>query len=262
MVGNDAIIENIGRVVDIFNDSDMSKNDFFDEIMFYGLKPVGIFWNRGENTSQIVTMCSEVHSRATSICLSILNIACHYATFSDRRKQLSSAMNGVLESHVNCTLPFELGDDAAEFVKELTSRCTQFAGDQVVKNIAELLACLVSLDVLPRFIHDCNSSEFSISDDEEDDSVSQLSKLSGEYNETGSESGNSENDEQCEESEDSNGTYGEEEGDDADSPTQTHDMCREKQPVRKRRAESCGSDSSECDLDEAVRISRSCKRAR
>jgi Mg-chelatase subunit ChlI len=260
---NDLVVEKIGQVLDNFDVSDTTKDALFDEMMYHGTKPLGLVWARGKSTAQIGTECSETHQRAISICSSVLDIARHYSTFVNKRSRLRSSIQNVLESHVTCTLPFELGDDASDFVDELTKRCAQFAGDQIVKKVADLLVDLESLDVLPRSDNACNLSENGTSDSE-DNSESQLSKLSDEDSEMESDSESGENDEGHEESEASVCTDGEEEGKEPKTQLQTHNTASDesKLPIRKRAASYHDSENSEDDMDEAMRISRACKRAR
>ena len=214
---------------------DVTKDALFDELMYHGTKPLGLVWARGNSTAQIGTGCSETHQRAISICSSVMDIARHHSTFVNKRSRLRSSIKNVIESHVTCTLPFELGDDASDFVDELTKRCAQFAGDQVVKNIADLLVDLESLDVLPRCGNDCNSSENGTSDSE-DNSDSQLSKLSDEDSGVESERESGESGEEHEESEASSCTDGEDDGNEPKTQIQTHTAASAeiKLPVRKR----------------------------
>jgi len=181
-------------------------------------------------------------------------------------------MEGVFESHVREALPFELGRDGSEFLDKLTDRCAQFASDEVVRNVVELLVELDSLDVLPCLSHPVSEEEDS---DDGGDSGSQLSDLPDDESDVNSEQEDEAgDDEECDEGESDNDSNSYDEhwegvggsGEESESDARTHaPQARYEEsrlPVRKRARASKGAEEGEDDVDEAMRLSRACKRAR
>ena len=272
--GTDLLVEKIGSVVDTAAASGASSKELYEGVMLQGMRLMGRAWHQSQGPSQLGTSCPQRNERAVGICSLLEDITRRYSKFSKRRATLRAAMEGVFESHVSEALPFEIGQNGSEFLDMLTDRCAQFASDEVVRNIGELLVELESLDVLPRLSHPVSEEEDS---DDAGDSGSQLSDLSDDESDVNSEQEDEgEDDEECDEGESDNDSNSSEEHleggggsgseSESESDTRTHaPQARYEEsrlPVRKRASASNGAEEREDDVDEAMRLSRACKRAR
>lgn len=270
--GTDFLVEKIGSVVDTATASGASSNELYEGVMLQGMRLMGRAWHQSLGSSQLGTSCPQRNERAVEICSLLEDITRRYSKFSKRRSTLRAAMEGVFESHVRGALLFELGQDGSEFLDRLTDRCAQFAGDEVVRNVVELLVELESLDVLPRLSHPVSEEEDS---DDAGDSGSQLSDLSDGGSDVDSEhEDEGGGDEECDEGESDDESDSSDEhweggggsGEESESDARTHaPQARYEEsrlPVRKRARASKGAEESEDDADEAMRLSRACKRAR